>query len=233
VNRKDILIFAVGGALGLLLVGATAGLAGQTPKTAAPNPDAGLTDAQRNQAYQANTLQFQKNYADWIARLDVSKLSLRSLRHGELNGSPAKRPTSMSESVALGDLVIAGTVKAISPAGIGLTNAKVTVDRTLKGSVRATVTILQSGGLYPTEDWKDAYILDAPGSPALLPGDHVVVVLKASAAIPNEFELQSFTGIYQIKSGRVEPIRGNPFGPAIEGKTESALNDAILASLHK
>lgn len=228
-KRKEVFVLALGTLIGLVAVGTTAGVAGLGAKQSIPNPDAGLTDAQRNQAYEGNWQQFQTDYDRWSASLDISKIALRNLRHGQLNAASAKPEPTLARAVRAADVIVTGTVTTIRPAGLALTDVTLSVEAVHKGHPTPALVIRQAGGLFPEADWHGVYIVDSANAPLMLPGDRVLLFLTAGSASAPQYGVESFTGIYQIRSGVVSTVPGNPFGSGLRGLSESSFRDAIAS----
>jgi hypothetical protein len=203
----------------LALVGAFAAVAVAVPavvfavpggKQQRTNPDAGLTDAQRDARYSAGRGEFEARYADWIKGLDVSKLDLASLPHADLNGYYLPPQPNLSAAAAAAGTIVSGVVTGIQPRTSGST-ATLSVETAIKGAAADSIVISQAGGFQPTQDWKGAMIADAEAAPTLLPGDRVLLFVSTSAAGSDAYEVQGWTGTYRLANGRVTPLAGNPF----------------------
>lgn len=62
----------------------------------------------------------------------------------------------------------------------------------------------------PNRDWETGRLVYAADAPLLLSGDRAILFLER-AADHDEWFIQSFTGMYRIERGVVQPLDGNPF----------------------
>lgn len=193
-----------------------------------PNPDAGLTDANRNAKYNAMRSEFDAHYAQWLAALDLSQLDLGALPHSEINSFHRGPVGDITAAAAAADVIVTGSVTHLALGSSGST-ATVVVDRLLKGTASREVLVRQAGGLRPAPDWKEVIVADSSAAPTLLPGDSVLLLLQRSSG--DEYEVQGYTGTYLLKNGTVVPVEGNPSASAMQGKTAAEAVSAILAAV--
>lgn len=107
------------------------------------------------------------------------------------------------------------------------------VGRGLKGGGAQTLTVVQSGGLWPDPDFKGASLSIDEASPLLLPGERAILLLDPERRRPGAFRPQSVSGIYKVVDRRVRSVRGNPFGKAVEGLRQGELAMALRAASAK
>lgn len=220
-------------AMVLLTLGAvgTRASAGQVPKTSSPNSEARLTDAQRNQLYKADWLAFQSHYRSWLANLNLSSLSLSSLARGELTAVYAPpQAMTLAEAVSLADEVVVGTATGFQPTPFDGTFVTLRITHTFKGNVSNSVHVHQAGGLLPTGDWTGVTLVDAVNAPLMLPGDRFLLLLQRRSTNSGvEYDVQSFTGMYKLESGRLVSLPG--IGPRVTGTNETGLSALVGTAL--
>jgi hypothetical protein len=199
-----------------------------SPSPLPANPDAGLTDSQRDALHKQAWSVFQQRYSSWLSGLDVTKLDLRSLSREVVNSTVLPGQPSLHDAMAQADLVVVGTVGAILPAGGGGTETNFTVDQVVKGSPASSVSILQASSLFPTPDYKSAIIGDSDGGPLLLPGDRAALLLKKSPT--GDYTIESISGWYQITGGGVRSNILNTWGQSFNGKSEADFIQLLKAA---
>ena len=190
------------------------------------NPDVGLTDAQREQNYSDARDAFNARYQAWLASLDFATINYSGLDRAPLNAyydAPAE--PSLSAAKAKADLIVLGNVRSIRPTAFDGTYVTLDVDSSIKGAAASTVVIHQGGGLRPTPDWKGMYIAYAEDAPLLIPQDRAMVFLYRAQS--GALEIQSFTGLYRSKAGRLSSVPGNPFAASVDGTSETAFTAAV------
>lgn len=202
-------------------VGITA-LAAGIAKGPVSNPDAGLTDTQRDQAYKAATAKFEARYQAWLASIDPSSVPYDALPHSDMTAISEAPAQTLADAKAHATLIVVGRVRSIRPTAFDGTYVTMDIDRSLKGAASGTLLVHQGGGLRPTPDWKGMFIADAPNAPLLLPGHRFIVFLQGTSA-----EVQGFTGEYELVGGAVRPTKLNPFGDSVSGKSEAEFVAAI------
>lgn len=214
----------------VLLAGSTA-LATGAIKAPHANPEAGLSDAQRNQLYQNNWNQFQTHYEAWLAGLNYAKLNWRKLSRSPQDVSTLPAPgTSLPSALSAADVVVHARAVSVRPTAFDGTFVTIQVLESYKGSARgAVLTVHQGGGLRPTPDWSGAFIADAPDAPLMLPGDEVVALLNLHNG---QLFPEPYTGLYWIANGVTHSVALNPFGQSFESKSASLLDTTIRENLH-
>jgi hypothetical protein len=216
------LLVAVG-AVGAVVVLATGLAIGRDPgKVLPPNPEASMTEQQRQSFEASLSASFETRYAAWIANLDVSNIDLTKVEHDELLVSSVAPVTSLSAAVKKADQIIVGTVTALKPTTNGVI-VTLGVERSVKGSAATTVTISQGSNFLPTEDWQRVTVGDDPGGPMLLPGQRVELLLFTGSTGMSEVE--GYTGTYYLDAGGVRPLTGNPFAASVSGISELQFGD--------
>jgi hypothetical protein len=219
VRRRTGLIAAVTFASVLIAAGALAVSVAAGGKLVPTNPDAGLSDQERDARYSQARAEFEKRYEEWKAGLDLATVDLATLPRSELMIQSAAPEPTLSAAVQAADRIIVGSVQSLRATTSAGTLVTLRVEQTLKGSSASTLTIRQGSSIEPGADWNGMMIGDAPGDPLLLPATRVVLFLQdAPDGIPY---VQAFSGIYYLEGGRVRALELNPFAPAIEGLPES------------
>ncbi|MGH3262082.1 MAG: hypothetical protein ACRDNS_08825, partial [Trebonia sp.] len=142
-----------------------AGTAGGKP-VPAPNPDAGLTDAQRNAIYQQTEASFQQRYKAWLKSAAAHSQNLRALPRHPMAASYLPGQPTLLAAKQKAEVIISGTVTAIrfEPGTAVLT---VHVNRTVKGSAGNDILVIQGGGLFPDPDFKHASLTINESAPLL------------------------------------------------------------------
>ena len=198
-----------------------------------PNPDAGLTDAQRHAKYAASRASFEAHLAAWYADLDASSLDLRALQRGYIMASYVDPLQDLYSAVNKANTIVVGTVARTTPDSQGAL-VVLNVERRVKdASAGPTVIIRQGSGVFPGPDWKTLVIKDGENDPLLLPGERVILFLVPSDVPGADFQVQSFTGHYTVDSGRVRALAGNPFGASIDKLPEQAFIDELAATVER
>ncbi len=231
-------LLLLGGGLGYRLV--VAGLISPETAPAAPcvpskdkgdlcNPDAGLSDAEREARYAQLRSEGEQRYTAWLNGLDLTKLDLHSLPRGELNALYVPGQPSLREAVARADLIVVGSVTEFRPNLLSGTQTTFSVDRTVKGSPVSIVTVTQAGGLEPTQDFTGVIIAEGGNGAMLLPGDRAVLLLEKDKE--GTSYIQSVSGWYQVVGGLVQSNAGNTWGDSVNGQTEAAFVQQLQAAL--
>ena len=80
-----------------------------------PDPDAGLTDAQKDAKHQDFQATFEGCYAAWAANFDSSTVDLTALPHQLSNADPAPPKPSLEAVTAYADVIVVGTFRSARP----------------------------------------------------------------------------------------------------------------------
>lgn len=216
--------------LGLVLAAATFATLRVTAaipdaKGPVPNPDAGLTDAQRDAKYAAGRSEFDAHYADWLAHLDPAKVQWAQLPHSEINSFSKAPLPDLPSAVHGADVIVVGTAKSIALEP-SVSRVTVTVEEAIKGAPGGSVTVYQSGGLRPTPDWTGMVVADSPSAPTLVPGTRAVLFLQHRPE-DDGYNVLPFVGTYVISDGVSAPLEYNPFADNVRGLSVAALKAAI------
>ena len=191
-----------------------------------PVNDSGLSDPQRDQAYQQASAAGWRCYAAWIATLDPATLPYATLPHAGMAASYGPPDgKSLSEAKADASLVVLGTVITIKPLATSFgTQATVAISQVFKGQAPSTIVVNQWSHLEPRDNFQSTWIVDATNAPLLIPGD--VVFLLLGTAPVGLYQL-SFTGTYYVRNGRIQALALNPFGDKVTGLSQSGFSAAL------
>ena len=209
---------------------APAGQVAPTMPVACLNPtpisDAGLTDAQRDQAYKSAAARGWQCYAAWIATLDPAAIPYSALGHTGMSADlgPADG-NSLTQAKADASLVVSGTVLALRPLATTFgTQVILAVSRVFKGQAGATITINQASHLEPRDNYQNIVIVDSYAAPLLLPGDSVFLLLQSY----NQGLVQeTITGTYYVRAGQIQALQLNPFAGQENGLSTADFTTAI------
>jgi hypothetical protein len=191
------------------------------------NPDAGLTDSQRQQIYSNGRDTFNARYDRWLASLDLAAIDYGALQRHNIMALYEPPEPSLGAAKIRAEVIALGNVRSIRPTAFDGTYVTLNVDAVIKGKPTTSIVLYQGGGLRPTPDWKGMFIADAMNAPLLLPGERAMVFLQRNRS--GSLEIQSFTGLYRSNSGRVVSVRGNPFAARVDGTLERDFVAAVVA----
>ena len=194
-----------------------------------PNPEAGLSDSERQALHEKSWSEFEQRYTAWLSNLDIGKLDLRSLPRAELTASYEAPQPSLRAAVAMADLTVVGSVAGIRPTPFSGTELTLSIEQTLKGQSQSTIVITQAGGLYPTQDWTGVVIGEGGNGAFLLPGDRAILLLQKDER--GGTYIQSSSGWYQVVSGLVNSNPLNPWSASVTGETEEAFVEQLRAAM--
>lgn len=177
-------------------------------------PRAALPPAERQAAEQAAFEQFQQRRAAWIEAFQASGRDARDLPRAALLASYAPPKPTVAAAADAAARVVSGRVESVrfTPSGTA------TVFRASDGTA---VELVQNGGPEPAENFVDGTLAYAENAPLLLPGDDAVLVLERGPG--GTLEIQSWTGLYVVRDGRVTAVEGNPFKASVDGRTVAEL----------
>jgi len=229
-------IFALGfGLVAADVIPISSGPASGSPTPAAtkavpPDPDIGLSDAERNAKYEATWNEFQARRKEWIEGLDLAGLDLRSLPRYDNSGDSLPGESDLASAVSRAEVIVVGDVTDIKPTVSGGTRTTLAVKHVLKGGDFSSLEMAQASTLEPTLDWKKTEISDVPAAPLLLPGDRAILFLVNS---PIGYVIPSPSGWYQVVGGIVNPGPLNPFASEIEGLSEAGFAERVSAAVKR
>lgn len=185
------------------------------------DPDAGLSDAQRQKVID----QFKERNFKWAQDFSDQGRDPRALPVVDFP-TYSGGASSIEEARAASDVVVVGTVISTTyePDLDGLTHsiATVRVESVAKGDAPATIQVLQVGG--PAWNEAGGELQQLEGDPLLLPGQDVMLVLTAGN-VESEFQTVYGAGVYLITSGKVEA----PHDSAVASQVDGLSLDAALA----
>ncbi len=197
------------------------------PKKVERNPDAGLTDQER----EANIRAFKDRNAKWVADFSASKRDVRSLAQVDLQAF-STGATTIDEARSEGDALVEGVVTAVeyvAPDG-DLTESQATVRvlRRGKGQVPDEIRVIQVGG--PAWSNKGGEFQQLEGDTLLLRGQRVILLLQATE-VSGEFRPVYGAGVYIVNNGTVGAPRSTAF---IErDRVAGRSSDAVFALLNE
>jgi hypothetical protein len=193
-----------------------------------PDPDAGLTDAERTAKYEQLEAEHRARFTAWLECLDFSKLDLELLpRGGATVGYLPGEPT-LAAAVDRADAIVLANVAACTITPSGGVEITLDVQETLKGDPASTLVLTQ-GTIQPTEDWSGAVLVEYENAPMLFPGDRAVLFLQKDET---GYYVQSISGWYQVVDGKSEASPLNPWGSEAAGGTEAQFIELIRTATH-
>ena len=182
---------------GLATSGVLAQAIGQSGK-AAPNPEAGLTDSQREAIHAAAHARNAAYLANFVAQ------------HRDPHSLPvvwvddwAAPPPTLQAAARAAQVIVLGQVLGVDFAenpsgGLPIATTRVQVARAIKGQAPSVVSVTQLGG--PVAQAQGGALAELSSDELVLPGDQVVLLLtRPSAGGP----LRTVTGggVYFIRGG--------------------------------
>jgi hypothetical protein len=214
-RRAFVLWVGVVVVLGALALGRLAA-ATPPPKIVPPDPDAGLTDAQREAAYASGRAESAARYAKWLDDFIASGRSAADLPRADLMVADRAPASTLAAAKAAADLIVVGHVLSDEFTVDG-TFVTFGIDRVATGTAPApSVTIVMNGGPQPDPTISTGVLAVDDAAPVLLPGDTAMLFLELSKSTGN-YEVQPTSGFYKIARGGVEAVEGNPFGGTLDG----------------
>ena len=196
-----------------------------------PNPEAGMTDAQRIQYESTARAQFETQLTAWFATFDFSSLDYAKLERNELLGQIVQPLQTFDASVAAAKAIVIGSVQSIAPDEQGAV-LTFDVEQALKGGLNpGPIRIGTSSGVWPLPGWKTVAIGDEIGDPLLLPGQRVLLFLTGPVRPGAEYGVESVTGHYDITKAGIEPLELNAFASEVSGRSEPAFLARIASAV--
>lgn len=191
-----------------------------------PDPDLGLSDAEREAAHDANSDAFWSRYAAWVKEIGPG-LDLKGIPITSLLALTADPAASLVDAVDRADLIVRGTIRGVEFLPTGYSRALLAVEDTKKGEEVATVTVASPCSLQPKGDWSIDSIACAESMPMLYPGDEVILLLRDSGLGDGTFTVEPWSGTYWIRAGSVHPVDGNLFGPTVNQTSAGEFLESI------
>lgn len=232
-------------AIALIGVGAAQLVLAQTspPDRSLPvaDPYAGLTDAEKQAAHEANTAGYQQRYADWLERFVALDIDPGTLERLTFHGRSVEPRATLAEAVGDADLIVHGAAENIAfefHHMYPLASVVFRVESSLRGDAAPgeTIVVRFAGGPHPTSgDFRpdEAFLIYDEAAPLLLPGMEALLFLQRAEGVPfkpGEYTPQNFTGVYLLEDGRTTALDGNPFGGAIASQAPAAFPALIDAA---
>jgi len=200
------------------------------PSTA-PDPYKGMTNAERQASDKAAFNDFEARYKAWLSQQSFTPQQLAALPKRPMNSlRVSKIPTSLDGATKAATRVASGVVTGIAFEPYKAIVTLKVEDAIKGGNVGDSVTIVQSGGLWPEPDFKTASLSIDEASPLLLPGDRAFVLLEPEPDRPGAYRTESVSGLYRVVDGRVEGVPGNPFGGTVAVLSQAELGLALRAA---
>ncbi|MCC7363305.1 MAG: hypothetical protein IT303_02950 [Dehalococcoidia bacterium] len=205
--------FAVPAAIGI--VGAVLGSqvlpTGADDPPAWVNPDAGLTDAERDAKYQAGSAASDRAHAEFRHEFERSGQDPRPLeRVRPMIMLSEFEANDLAAAAERADLVVIGRVTAQTFAGpYGGNEATVAVREVLKGEPRESIVVYQFGG--PETVGGHTFLGEAEWDPLLLEGDEVLLFLAGNQEDGRPgYHVLTGAGSYFFEAGKVRVAEANP-----------------------
>ena len=198
------------------------------------NPDAKLSDAERDALYQRLRIEGDRLHREWLATIDIDALDLGSLPRVEMPALSLPGESSLSDAAARAHVIVAGKVSEVRPTQGVAIDTVFTVEHAMKGTVGSTIAISQAGRLQPTQDGSSVEIVQAANAPLLIPGDRAVLFLQeteSAGGASGGYYIQSSSGWYQVVDGKIRASPVNTFAASVNAKTEAEFLDLLTVSL--
>lgn len=126
-------------------------------------------------------------------------------------------PATLSDASKKAVAIVVGRVTAtsFSPNGaqLPIADSTVAIDRSVVGTVAATIHVFQAGG--PMQSDTGHVLAQLAVDEVLLPGDNVVLFLVLGPDGTNR--VVPGAGMYRVAGGRVTAIHANPFATSVNG----------------
>ena len=210
-SRRAVLLIPLAGGLLLGTIGVWA--AGQDEGKAPPNPDAGLTDAQRA----ASIAQLKERNAAGVEDFVKEGRDPRGLPVVDMETySPgAVSPEeAQAQAEAMVEAIVVGVTYVPSTDGLTESRATVKVSQVMKGQSSGVVVIEQIGG--PAWSPSGGELQQLEGDPLLLPGQHVLLLLRSGSS-PSEYRTVYGAGVYLVTDKGIQAPHSNAFGSRVNG----------------
>ncbi|HEV2415528.1 MAG TPA: hypothetical protein VGX27_12020 [Candidatus Dormibacteraeota bacterium] len=209
VRKSPITIGLVGFCVVVLsasVLGADTRLLGSSSSKGAPDPEAGLSDSQRQAMHDAAHARNSRYLKEFVAAgRDPHSLPIVRVETYEA------APPNLGAALAAADAVVIGRVLNVTFAdnpsgGMPIATATVEVTRKIRGTVGSTITIQQLGGPVATES--GGALAEFDTDQLLLPGDEAILMLKLKGGV---FHPVPAAGVNLVRNGRVLAEASNPF----------------------
>jgi len=191
------------------------------------NPDAGLSDAQK----QAKVDSAHAADDQFLAAFVRSGEDPRSLPEAEVESWSAV-PANISDAIAGADVILSGQVTAVAfRPGIGgslpISTATVAVSTLSKGASSSLVHVTQLGG--PVAWGPNGSLVHLDKDELILPGDTVTLFLK----IAKDGTLRTLpgVGVYWSHGGAISAEDSNPFRDKVSLLPEAAFKTLIESAI--
>lgn len=185
--------------------------------------------AQLLAAHEQRVVREQAEFDLWLANYVAQPHDLRALPRVESFAHLSGGQINLPQAVKSSDLVVVGAAQSVQ---FVRKQARVSfvVAQVLKGQAAGTVTIQMFGGPRPGGSGQSAELEVTDAAPLLLPGDAAILFLHATM-VPGEYQIQSYSGTYHRRDGRVYGLASSPFATPINGQLEADFIAAVRASV--
>lgn len=198
------------------------------------NPDAGLSDSQRDAKYKTASAASVNNQADVVARFEASGQSLSDLRRLDSTAFYAGSKYDLAGASAVATEIVRGVVEAQRLVGVdGFPAATrvvstIRVEAELKGGLKpSTIDVEQFGSPQLLSDGTYGLLIDA-NDPVLVAGTEVIVFAEARTS-QNRFSLLPYKTL-TISAGVVSPNPGDANGKMLDGRSADDIVATILSA---
>jgi hypothetical protein len=226
--RKGLLYFGLPLVLGAVITGSVVAVRAQV----GGNPDAGLTDAQRDAKYKSLEKTSVAISDSFTATFVAGDNPIANLPHHEVNVLPVPSELDLEGATAKASEILRGTVNAQRIEMSGPDDAwqtrvisTISVSRWLKGkSGRATIEISQPGRAELGDDLK-VFLATDPSDPAVNVGDDVIVFV--SSTNQRGYRVALPFKVLKVIQGAIEPNELDTPLASLHGRSASVVLDSI------
>ena len=177
------------------------------------NPDAGLSDAER----EANIRAFKERNEKWVADFSAKKLDPRTLPLVDIE-TYSRGATTPEEARAQADALVEGVVVRVNYVAtrgdVTHSSAVVSVTRSEKGETSKEIVVRQVGG--PAWNNKGGELQQLEGDPLLLPNQRVVLLLRRTD-VEGEYYTVYGAGVYPVIGDTLHAPHSNAFADRVTG----------------
>jgi hypothetical protein len=178
-------------------------------KKGMPNPEAGMSDTQREAIHAETHAQNDRFLADFIAQhRDPHTLPVTWVQ------TYAAPPAGLQDAIRSADVIVHGRVEAVTfernpSGGMPISTADIRVLDSVKGQAAHLISIDQAGGPVAAEGGRLAQF---DMSQLVLAGDEVVLFLQQSALGAPRFQTVYGAGVYLVENGKIAGEAAIRFG---------------------
>ncbi len=195
-----------------------------------PNPDAGLTDTQKDAHYKAATKTWEERLTEWSNCLDLRGIDLRAIHQGVSTADFVAAEPTLRLAVARAEAVVITTITAVRPTALSGTMTTASVEQTLKGPKASNLEIHQFWHLLPANpDNTGIQMVVGGDNPALLPGDRAMLFLQKQS---NGGYYLEVGGAFPIVAGVVRASGYPDWQRSANGENEHDFMELVKAATH-